>query len=36
MQKVVVDPKKLAAALRRDEATANITADHKTGHSTQE
>lgn len=36
MQKLVVDPKKLAAALRRDEASADQSTDHKTGHSTQQ
>mgnify|MGYP001822854461 CR=1 FL=1 len=36
VQKLTVDPKKLAAALRRDEATANVSTDHKTGKCTQE
>jgi hypothetical protein len=36
MQKLTVDPKRLADALRRDEATADMTADHKAGHDIRE
>ena len=37
MQKLTIDPKGLAAALRRDEAVAsNLTTDHKTGHGPRE
>ena len=35
MQKLTVDPIKLAATVRQDEASVDTTADHNAGHSTK-